>query len=366
MIPLVDLKAQYRQIKPEIDEAIERVLTNTSFILGAEVQSFEQAFSAFCNVQHAIGTSSGTSALHLALLACGVGPGDEVITTPFTFIATTESISYTGAKPVFVDIDRKSYNLDPHQIESAITERTKAILPVHLHGRPAEMDAILEIAKKYNLRVIEDAAQAHGAEYKGCRAGSIGHVGCFSFYPGKNLGAFGDGGMVVTNDPQIAEQVRLLRNHGRQAKYEHLMEGFGYRLDALQAAILNVKLCHLEQWTEYRCQHALQYQYALADTGLTLPEQVDYMRHVYHIYAVEVDNRSEIQQQLKAQGIATGVHYPIPLHLQPAYHKLGYQAGDFPNAEMASSKVLSLPMFPELTEEKILFIAQTLNEILKK
>ena len=360
MIPLVDLKAQYNVIKPEIDQVLERVISNTSFILGKEVKDFEEAFATFCHVPAAIGTSSGTSALHLALLACGVGPGDEVITTPLTFIATTETISHAGARPVFVDIDRRSYNLDPYQIEAAITARTKAIMPVHLYGQPADMAPILEIAQKYNLRVIEDAAQAHGAEYNGQRAGSMGDAGCFSFYPGKNLGAYGDGGMVVTNNPDIAQQVRLLRNHGRKDKYEHLVEGFGYRLDALQAAILNVKLGHLEQWTECRRQHARLYTELLNGSTIKTPQETDSVRHVYHLYVIEVENRDKIQEQLKAQGIATGVHYPIPLHLQPAYRHLGYQPGAFPNAEVASQKILSLPMFPELSEEQIQFTVQTL------
>lgn len=361
MIPLVDLKAQYNLIKPEIDQVFERVVSNASFILGKEVADFEEAFATFCNTQEAIGTSSGTSALHLALLACGVGPGDEVITTPLTFIATTEVISHVGARPVFVDIDRRSYNLDPYQIEAAITARTKAIMPVHLYGQPADMAPLLEIAQKYNLRVIEDAAQAHGAEYNGKRAGSIGDVGCFSFYPGKNLGAYGDGGMVVTNNPDIARQVRLLRNHGRKDKYEHLIEGFGYRLDALQAAILAVKLRYLEQWTECRRQHANLYTKLLSGSGIMTPQEMDNVRHVYHLYVVEVGNREKVQEQLKTQGIATGVHYPIPLHLQPAYRHLRYQFGAFPNAETASQRILSLPMFPELTEEQIHFTVQALT-----
>ena len=364
MIPLVDLKAQYNLLKPEIDQALERVMSNTSFILGNEVADFEEAFATFCNTQAAIGTSSGTSALHLALLACGVGPGDEVITTPLTFIATTETISHAGARPVFVDIDRRSYNLDPNQIESAITERTKAIVPVHLYGQPADMAPILEIAQKYSLRVIEDAAQAHGAEYNGKRAGSMGDAGCFSFYPGKNLGAYGDGGMVVTNNADIVQRVRLLRNHGRKDKYEHLVEGFGYRLDALQAAILNVKLNYLELWTECRRQHAELYTGLLNGSSIPTPLESEDVRHVYHLYVIEVENRDEVQQQLKAKGIATGVHYPIPLHLQPAYRYLGYQAGAFPYAEAASQKILSLPMFPELTEEQIHFTVQTLTSLL--
>jgi dTDP-4-amino-4,6-dideoxygalactose transaminase len=363
MIPLVDLKAQYCSIKAEIDEAIQRVLINSSFILGEEVKSFEEAFAAFCNVEYAIGTCSGTSALHLALLACGVGPGDEVITTPFTFIATAEAISYTGARPVFVDIDPVSYCLDPSRLEAAITPKTKAILPVHLYGQPAEMEAILEIANHYKLRVIEDAAQAHGAKYKDRHAGTIGDVGCFSFYPGKNLGAYGDGGLVITNNSEIAHQVRLLRNHGRIDKYEHLIEGYAYRLDALQAAILKVKLRYLEQWSEARRQHARQYDSLLKGARVSIPQELDNAWHVYHLYVVQAENRTELQQGLKTQGIATGIHYPIPLHLQPAYHHFGYQPGDFPVTETVCQKVLSLPMYPELTDEQVSAVATAIDEL---
>ncbi len=365
MIPLVDLKIQYEQIKADIDAAISRVIGNTSFILGEEVKSFETAFAQFCQAEYGIGTSSCTAALQLALLACGVGPGDEVITTPLTFIATTEAISHVGARPVFVDIDPLTYNIDVYRIEAAITDRTKAILPVHLYGQPAELDAILEIAKKYHLKVVEDAAQAHAAEYKGRRVGSIGDVACFSFYPGKNLGAYGDGGMVVTNDVEIAEQVRLLRNHGRREKYEHLIEGFSYRLDALHAAILNVKLSYLEQWTAARRQHAHLYNDLLAEAPVATPQEMTGGRHVYHLYVINnLKNRAAVQQKLKAQGVASGIHYPIPLHLQPAYAHLGHQPGDFSQAETASQQILSLPMFPELTDKQIHTVAQTLKDSL--
>lgn len=361
MIPLVDLKAQYRTIQPEIDVAIERVLANTSFILGKEVSSFEKAFAAFCDAGYAVGTSSGTSAIHLALLACGVGPGDEVITTPHTFIATAEPIIHAGATPVFVDIDLDSYNLDPAGIESALTERTKAILPVHLYGRPADMDPILEVASQHNLKVIEDAAQAHGAEYKGRRVGSIGDVACFSFYPGKNLGAYGDGGAVVTNNQGIAENVRMLCNHGRKEKYEHEMIGYGYRLDALQAAILKVKLDRLEEWNRQRRENAEIYRELLDGLDLALPTEPQYVKPVYHLFVVRTPQRDQLREYLRAQEIYAGIHYPIPLHLQPSLAHLGYGKGNFPDAEKAAEEVLSLPMYPELDRSQLEQVAQAIH-----
>lgn len=360
MIPLVDLRAQYRIIKPEIDAAIERVLANTRFILGKEVQDFEEAFAVYCGARYAIGVASGTAALHLALLACGIGQGDEVITSPFTFIATAEAICHAGARPVFVDIDPVSYNLDPSRIEEAITPRTKAILPVHLYGQPADMDPLLAIARRYDLKVIEDAAQAHGAEYKGQRVGTLGGAACFSFYPGKNLGAYGDGGMVVTNDPQIAERVRMLRDHGRLSKYEHLIVGYGERLDALQAAILGVKLRHLDDWNERRRRIAAQYRELLADGNIQVPQESKDVRHVYHLFVVRVRDRDATLARLKEAGIGVGVHYPIPLHLQPAFAWLGYREGDFPNAEQAAREVLSLPIYPEMTVEQMDQVAYAL------
>lgn len=359
-IPLVDLRAQYRDIKPEIDEAVLRVVENTSFILGDEVRAFEEAFADYCQARFAVGVASGTAALHLVLRAYGIGPGDEVITSPFTFIATAEAISQAGARPVFVDIDATTYNIDPTRIEPAITPRTKAIMPVHLYGQPADMDPVMEIARRHGLRVIEDAAQAHGAEYREQRAGSIGDAGCFSFYPSKNLGAYGDAGMVVTNDPELAERVRLLRNHGRQEKYIHLMEGYGERLDALQAAILAVKLKHLEAWIERRRAHARVYDQLLAEVGIVIPQVLDAVRHVYHLYVIRIVERERVRVALKERGIATGVHYPLPLHLQPAYAHLGYHRGDFPVAERAAQEVLSLPMYPELTPNHQEYVAQSM------
>ena len=363
-IPLVDLKAQYLSIKDEIDEAIQRVISNSSFILGEEVRAFEEEFASFCEARFAIGTSSGTSALHLALLACGVGLGDEVITTPHTFVATTEAISHAGARPVFVDIDPESYNINPTKIEAAITDKAKAIIPVHLYGQPAEMDAIMEIADKHGLKVIEDAAQAHGAGYKGKRVGTIGNVGCFSFYPAKNLGAYGDGGMVVTNDEEIAEKVRLLRNHGRTEKYEHLIEGYGYRLDALQAAILKVKLKRLETWNAQRRKNAAIYREMLKGLDLVLPHENSDSRPVYHLFVVRTPRRNELREYLRLREIQTGIHYPIPLHLQPAYRHLGYEPGDFPYSERAAQEVLSLPLYPELTKEGISQVVRAIREFM--
>jgi dTDP-4-amino-4,6-dideoxygalactose transaminase len=352
-IPLVDLKAQYAAIKPEIDAAMQRVVGNTSFILGKEVAEFEKNFAAFCRAQHCIGTDSGTAALHLALLLCGVKPGDEVITTTHTFIATAEVISVIGARPVFVDIDPRTYNLDPNLIERAITPRTRAIIPVHLYGQPAEMDPILEIARQHNLRVIEDAAQAHGAEYHSRRAGTMGDIACFSFYPGKNLGAYGDGGALVTNSGELAERARMLRDHGRRDKYEHLIVGYGYRLDALQAAILGAKLPYLDAWNARRRAIADYYRELLTNTDLVLPYVPPHITPIYHIYCLRAQARDKLKQHLKARGVETGIHYPIPLHLQPVYQNLGYRVGDFPHTEKAASEILSLPMYPELTDAQV-------------
>jgi dTDP-4-amino-4,6-dideoxygalactose transaminase len=361
-IPLVDLKAQYASIKPEIDAAIQRVIDNTSFILGKEVSEFEKNFAAFCRAQFCIGIDSGTAALHLALLLCDVKPGDEVITTTHTFIATAEVISVIGAKPVLVDIDPRTYNIDPQQIERAITPRTKAIIPVHLYGQPAEMDAILEIARRHHLRVIEDAAQAHGAEYRGRRAGTMGDLACFSFYPGKNLGAYGDAGAIVTNHAELAERARLLRDHGRRSKYEHQVVGYGYRLDALQAAILGAKLPHLEAWNARRRAIADYYTELLTNADVVTPYVSQHITPIYHIYTIRHANRTELQKHLKARGIETGIHYPIPLHLQPVYENLGYKRGDFPHAEKAANEILSLPIYPELTDAQVEMIVQAVKE----
>lgn len=363
-IPLVDLRRQYEGIKGEISEAMAGVIENSAFILGEELELFEAEFASFCGARYAIGVSSGTAALHLALLAAGIGEGDEVITVPYTFTATTEAISYVGAQPVFVDIDPQDYNMDVSRIEEKITGKVKAILPVHIYGHPVDMEPVLDIADKYGLKVIEDAAQAHGAEYRGKRVGSLGAVGCFSFYPGKNLGAYGDGGMLVTNDEAIAGKVRLLRNHGRQGKYEHLVRGYNYRLDALQAAILRVKLKRLSSWNENRRQHAELYNELLAGTKAITPLEREDVKHVYHLYVIRVKNRDGLQKRLQSRGIAAGTHYPRPLHLQKAYEYLGYGRGDFPVSEKCSQEVISLPMFPELIREEVKEVCEAVKSFL--
>lgn len=351
MIPFVDLKAQYLSIKEEIDSAVLKLLESTQFILGSEVAAFEQEFAQYCNTDYSIALNTGTSALHLALLATGIGSGDEVITTPFTFVATVAAIVYTGATPVFVDIDPVSYTIDVTKIEQAITEKTKAIVPVHLYGQPADMNPIMTIAQRYGLTVIEDAAQAHRAEYKGQRVGSIGDIGCFSFYPGKNLGAYGEGGAVVTNNPEYARTIKMLRDWGQEQRYHHALKGYNYRMDGIQGAILRVKLRYLDAWTEARRTRASLYDELLVNSGVTTPTVMSYSHHVYHVYAVQSPQRDVLQQKLQEQGVQTGIHYPIPVHLQQAYADLGYKAGDFPHSETASREVLSLPMFAELTKE---------------
>jgi dTDP-4-amino-4,6-dideoxygalactose transaminase len=350
MIPLVDLKAQYASIKPEIDEAIHRVLDNCSYILGPEVAAFEQEFASYCSNAHGIGMSSGTAALHMALLAADVGPGDEVITTPFTFVATVSAIEYAGAKPVLVDIDPETFCIDVAALEAAVTPRTKALIPVHLFGQPADMDPILALARRKGLRVIEDAAQAHGAEYHGRRAGSLGDMACFSFYPAKNLGAVGEGGMVVTGDEALARKLRLLRDWGAERKYHHVIRDYNFRLEGIQGAVLRVKLRHLERWTEARRAIAARYDAALGAAGIATPVVRKGCRHVYHTYTIRLPQRDACQQALTERGIGTGIHYPVPVHLMPAYQDLGYRAGQFPQAERAAAEVLALPVFPELTE----------------
>ena len=361
MIPFVDLPAQFRALKPEIDAAVAKVFENAQFILGPAVAAFERDFAGFCQTSEAIGVNSGTSALHLSLLAAGVGPGDEVITVPFTFVATVAAIEYAGATPVLVDVEPEFLTMDPAKLEAAITPRTKAIIPVHLFGQPADMDPIMAIARQHNLVVIEDACQAHGSEYKGKRCGSIGQIGCFSFYPGKNLGAYGEGGAVVTSDPDVAKKIRLLRAWGEEVRYEHKYRAFNYRMDGVQGAILGVKLRHLEAWTEARRRNAAEYGRQLGDTSVTLPRERQDVRHVYHLYVVRLQQRDSWRARLNDAGVQTGVHYPIPVHLQPAYRDLGYSAGDFPVCEHASREVLSLPMFPELTAAQIGEVASALR-----
>lgn len=352
-VPYLDLKSQYRSIKPEIDTAVSRVLESAHFVLGEEVEKFEEEFANFCGTSECIALNSGTSALHLALLAAGVGPGDEVITVPFTFVASAAAILYTGARPVLVDIDPHSFNINPAAIEPAITARTKAIMPVHLYGQTADMDPILEIAGRRGLTVIEDAAQAHGAKYKGRSAGTLGHIGCFSFYPTKNLGAYGEGGAVTTNNAEYANKVRTLRDWGQDRKYHHVLRGFNYRMEGLQGAILRVKLRHLNQWIEARRAIASTYSRQLADSGLSLPREMPWARHVYHVYSLRTANRDAFRSALQAEGIQTAVHYAIPVHLQPAYADLGYGEGSFAQSEKAANEVVALPIYPEMTAEQV-------------
>jgi dTDP-4-amino-4,6-dideoxygalactose transaminase len=360
-VPFLDLKAQYQSIKPEIDAAISRVLESSQFVLGEEVAGFEREFAKYCGASECIAVNSGTSALHLALLAAGVGPGDEVLTVPFTFVASVAAVLYAGARPVLVDIDPRSFNMDPAAIEAAITPRTKALLPVHLYGQTADMDPIMEIAQRRGLVVIEDAAQAHGAKYKGRSAGSIGHIGCFSFYPAKNLGAYGEGGAVTTSDSEYANKIRMLRDWGADRKYHHLLRGYNYRMEGFQGAILRVKLRHLEHWTEKRRAIAKQYDQLLADSGLTLPVEMPGSRHVYHLYTLRVPDRNGLQASLLEEGISTAIHYATPAHLQPAYADLGYEQGSFPRSEGVATQVLSLPVYPELSEQAIVDVAAAVN-----
>jgi dTDP-4-amino-4,6-dideoxygalactose transaminase len=354
MIPFLDLKAQYASIKGEVDAAVLSVLASAQYVLGEEVAAFEREFAAYCEAKHAIAVNTGTSALHLALLAAGVGPGDEVITVPFTFVASVSAVCYTGALPVFVDIEPTTFTMDPAKLEAAITARTKAIVPVHLYGQMADMAPIMEIADRYGIPVIEDACQAHGAEYRKRRAGSIGTSGCFSFYPGKNLGACGEGGIVVTNDDEHAKTIRMLRDWGQEQRYHHTLKGFNYRMDGIQGAILRVKLRHLEDWTEARRDHGRHYSALLAGSRqVTAPTELADRRHVYHIYAVRTRDRDGLQRALQAEGVQTGLHYPIPVHLQKAHADLGYKAGAFPESEAAAREVLSLPIYPEMTSRQV-------------
>jgi dTDP-4-amino-4,6-dideoxygalactose transaminase len=363
-IPLVDLQAQYQALKPNIDDAIERVIAQTSFIMGPEVRAFEEDFATYCGADHAVGVSSGTAALELTFRALGIGPDDEVITTPFTFFASAEAISQCGARPVFVDIDPRTYNIDPSQVSAAVTTRTRAILPVHLYGQPADMDSLSSIAMDHGLNLIEDAAQAHGARYRNRPVGSLGDAACFSFYPGKNLGAYGDGGAVVTNDPDLAAKIRRLRDHGRTSKYVHEELGFGHRLDALQAAILAAKLPFLDAGNRARQRLARRYRRQLANCDLVLPYQPAFVQPVHHLFVVRLPRRDQVLQQLQAQGIGAGIHYPLPLHLQPAYRFLGYEPGSFPVAEAAAGQVLSLPIFPEMTDAQQDHVVATLKALM--
>ena len=358
MIPFVDLKAQYASIKTEVNAAIQGVLESCQFTLGSEVAAFEKEFGDYVRTPNAIAVNTGTSALHLALLAAGIGRGDEVITVPFTFVASVAAIHYCGATPVLVDIDPRYFNMDPAQVEKAITPRTKAIMPVHLYGQPADMDPILEIARRHKLLVIEDACQSHGAEYKGRRAGTLGDIGCFSFYPGKNLGAYGEGGMAVTANAQYARAIRMLRDWGAEKKYQHELKGYNYRMEGIQGAVLRVKLRYVEAWTESRRANAACYDRLFAESNVPTPQVLPDARHVYHIYAIRSTRRQALMEALQAQGIQTGIHYPHPVHLLPAYSDLGYKAGDFPHSEQAANETMSLPMYAELTSAQCQEVAE--------
>ena len=361
-VPFVDLGVQYRAISAEIDDAIAKVIQDADFILGREVRLFEEEFAEFCDSSHAVGVDSGTSALELALRAFDIGPGDEVITAANSFIASALGISHAGAKPVLVDVDPFTYTLDVKALERAVTRRTKAIIPVHLYGHPAHMGPIRQLADKHGLVVIEDACQAHGARYKGKRVGSLGHAAAFSFYPGKNLGAYGDGGMVVTKDRKIANRLEMLRNYGQKEKYKHLFRGYNRRLDTMQAAILRVKLRYLEKWNAARRWNAKLYQKHLEGSGVVVPGEAGGAESVWHLYVIRTEQRDALKEHLINKGINASIHYPIPIHLQPAYHDLGYKRGDFPVTEAHADRILSLPMYAELTDRQIEFISQTVCE----
>ena len=361
-VPFLNLNAQHAPLRKEFDRVIAEVIDSGAFAGGPFVAAFEKDFAAYCETKYAIGVGNGTDALWLTLLAYGIGPGDEVITVPSTFMATAEAISYCGARPVFVDIDDRTYTMDPSRLAAAVTKRTKAIIPVHLFGQCADMDPILDFARTRGLRVIEDAAQAHGAKYKGRAAGSIGDAGCFSFYPGKNLGAFGEAGAIVTNDSFLQEKLRVLRDHGQVRKYHHTMVGWNCRMDGIQAAVLQVKLRHLTRGNELRRAHAARYDEALrAIESVIVPVVAEYAEPVYHIYAVRVPERDEVLRALEGEGIGCGIHYPVPVHLQPAYDRLGYTRGSFEISERTAAEFLSLPMYPELTDEQIDFVCERLQ-----
>ena len=366
-IPFLDLNAQHAPLREEFDRAISDVIDSGAFAGGPFVEKFENEFASYCGCEHAVGVGSGTDALWLSLLGCGIGQGDEVITVPHTFMATAEAITYSGARPVFVDVDEQTYTMDPAALEAAVTAQTKAIVPVHLFGQPADMDPILEFAREHDLIVIEDAAQAHGGKYKGRTAGTMGGAGCFSFYPSKNLGAFGEAGAIVTNDLQLRDKIRTLRDHGQVRKYHHSIIGWNCRMDGIQAAVLRVKLRHLDHGNDLRRQHAQRYNAGLRGIdGIITPREASYARHVYHVYALRVPERDELISILRQRGIQAAIHYPVPIHLQPAYEMLGYKKGDFAVSEQLAREFISLPMFPELTNSQIDFVANALKDALLK
>jgi dTDP-4-amino-4,6-dideoxygalactose transaminase len=364
-IPFVDLSAIHKPLEQEFNAVFQRVVERSSFIMGPEIKQFEDAFATYLGADHCITVNNGTTALQLVLAALGIGAGDEVITVANTFIATAEAVSAVGAKPVFVDVDPVSFTMDPVLVENAITSRTKAILPVHLYGQCADLDSLIAVAERHKLFLIEDACQAHGAEYKGRKAGTVGIAGCFSFYPGKNLGALGEGGAISTNDAQLAQKLRMLRDHGSLRKYEHSLPGFNFRLEGLQGGFLGVKLPHLDRWNTQRREIANLYNEKLRDANVTLPVEMPYGKHVYHLYIVQLENRDHVKQQLADKGIDTGLHYPVPLHLQEAYRDLGYKKGDFPISERLSLQILSLPMYPGLSIEAAEYVVTSLVESAK-
>lgn len=362
-VPFIDLPMQFSNLKPEIDQALTPIFASAGFIMGPSVKEFESAFAKFVGAEHCVTVHTGTAALHLALLGLDIGPEDEVITAANSFVATAEAIEFAGAKTRLVDVNPQTYNLDPQKLEAAITDKTKAIIPVHLYGQAADMKPIMEVAKKHNLKVIEDACQAHGTTYDGVRVGTTGDISCFSFYPGKNLGAAGEGGAIVTNDAALANRIRLLRDHGSQKKYEHEIVGHNFRLDTLQAAILKIKLPHLEKWNKLRQAHAKFYREQLSGLkGLTLRPEATYGEHIYHLFVIELDDRQHLQDHLQSKGIQSGIHYPIPIHLQKGFAHLGYKKGDFPVSEASCSKVLSLPMYPELSQAQLELVVGAVKE----
>jgi dTDP-4-amino-4,6-dideoxygalactose transaminase len=364
-IPYLDLRAQIKPLRAEIDAAIARTIDNCSFCLGPDVVQFEKDFAKYCDAKFCVGFNSGTSALHVAMLLLGVGADDEVITTPFTFVATSWAISYAGAKPVFVDIDDTTFNLNPKLIERAITSRTKVIMPVHLYGQPFDIDSVREICRKHQLPFVEDAAQAHGAKYKGKVIGTFGEISCFSFYPGKNLGAFGEGGALVTNNEEFAKRARSLREHGSTVRYYHDEVGYNYRMEGIQGAVLGIKLKHMEKWTRERQRIAKRYSELLADTPLQLPAQASFAESVWHLYVVRHPRRDDLKKFLDENGVGCALHYPLPLHLQKCYASLGYKTGDFPVAEKAARECLSLPIYPELTDGQIQRVTDVVKEFFR-
>lgn len=365
-VPYLDLSAQLRGIRKEIDAAIARAVDNCAFCLGPDVAQFERDFAKFCGAEHCVGFNSGTSALHVAMILAGVGAGDEVITTPFTFIATSWAVSYVGAKPVYVDIDGTTCNLNVTRVERAITSRTRALLPVHLYGQPCDLDPLVEIARKHKLALIEDACQAHGAKYKGRTVGTFGSTACFSFYPAKNLGACGEGGALVTNDTKLAARAKALREHGSTQKYHHDEIGFNYRMEGFQGAVLGVKLKHIAKWTERRRAIAKIYSELLSETPLQLPREAAYAESVWHLYTIRHARRDELKKHLEANDVGSAIHYPVPVHLQKAYANLGYKPGDFPVAEKAAREVLSLPIYPEMTDKQVQRVTDVVKGFFRK